>query len=534
MMSKAEDVIYLTWAPPIEPESCFKERLRKMPGGDTSVRYYECTEEECYAHQAAINSAKFWHKRMPLIIKVLTWRWSQYLIHALHRFIDYIPTELILDHIQWLYVGYCCSSSDKEIILINSTKNKYLSWGRARYMRKNVYNDNVATRRLFSISISVQSLAHRIKDDVMEMQSVIKSNGRGEALSNQIISIRQRISSAIRLSLKDPSKLGTITELIRLVSINFNKYSGADFKHHPFYLHTNKLNDIRTRIIELLSNTLKRLNNDNPADIIEGGEYCLHTLIPKMWKEYHNLQMLIIVLERDGYYNKLVATQIVQSFPKGSNERPLVASKLRQEGRIPSEKSMRTQLQWCETQLDCCEMGKPIINQRWNNKRGRKRKSKAIDCWIGTLLMDLYPVEMIKSEIRNPYRGELMTPIITMELFSTAKRVDLCDYLGERKNVRLYFCPKQFPIPFEYDKSWDSQSFQRVKWFIEYSSMQGDSPVRYNGKERGRARFRCMHYKEGKRCPFSFIVKVDMYGYYIDIYNEEYDTFIGCEFHEHK
>lgn len=211
MMSKAEDVIYLTWAPPIEPESSFKERLRKMPGGDISVRYYECTEEECYAHQAAINSAKFWYKRMPLIIKVLSWRWSQYLMHTLHREIEYISTELIIDsipyHINHTDKGILITTTkDKEEILMNSTKTKYLAWFWARYIRKNVDNDDVATRRLFSVSISIHSLAHTIKAYVMHIQSMIKSNDSiDETPNDQIISIGQRISSAISLSLKDPS-----------------------------------------------------------------------------------------------------------------------------------------------------------------------------------------------------------------------------------------------------------------------------------------------------------------------------------------
>jgi len=34
------------------------------------------------------------------------------------------------------------------------------------------------------------------------------------------------------------------------------------------------------------------------------------------------------------------------------------------------------QLKWCETPLDMCSpgIGRPIIDQRWNNKGGRKRK----------------------------------------------------------------------------------------------------------------------------------------------------------------
>ena len=151
----------------------------------------------------------------------------------------------------------------------------------------------------------------------MHIQSMIKSNDSiDEPPNDQIISIGQRILSAISLSLKDPSiNVGTIVELLRLVSINFNKYSGAELKHHPYNLHTNKLNNLRLTLIEILSDALERFKNDNPADIIEGAEYCLHTLLPKMWKIYHNIQMLIITFERDGYYSRLVAMQIVNSTP---------------------------------------------------------------------------------------------------------------------------------------------------------------------------------------------------------------------------
>ena len=66
--------------------------------------------------------------------------------------------------------------------------------------------------------------------------------------------------------------------------------------------------------------------------------------------------------------------------PKGSNERSSVTTKLRQEGHIPSEKSMRRLMQWCETSMDSCTLGRPIIDQRWNNKGGRKRKCKQEEC----------------------------------------------------------------------------------------------------------------------------------------------------------
>jgi len=48
-----------------------------------------------------------------------------------------------------------------------------------------------------------------------------------------------------------------------------------------------------------------------PNNITEGGEYILQNLIPLMSNEYHKIQCLIIivVVDKDGYYNKSIATQ---------------------------------------------------------------------------------------------------------------------------------------------------------------------------------------------------------------------------------
>jgi hypothetical protein len=130
----------------------------------------------------------------------------------------------------------------------------------------------------------------------------------------------------------------------------------------------------------------------------------------------------------------------------------------------------------------------------------------------------------------------MIVPIITLDLFATAKRVDICDYLWSKKDIRLYFCPKQFPAPLDKDKAWEVDSFKRLRWFIRQSSIQGDSPVVYNGSNKSNttARFRCTQCKGGnERCPFSFIVRADQYGYYIYHYNHEEDTYVGWRYHEH-
>ena len=48
------------------------------------------------------------------------------------------------------------------------------------------------------------------------------------------------------------------------------------------------------------------------------GEYCLQSnILPKMWNEHLNIQNLITIVAKEGYYNKSVAIQIVKSFEKG-------------------------------------------------------------------------------------------------------------------------------------------------------------------------------------------------------------------------
>ena len=84
--------------------------------------------------------------------------------------------------------------------------------------------------------------------------------------------------------------------------------------------------------------------------------------------------------------------------------------------------------------------------------------------------------------------------------FSLQKKVDVCDYLQIQKHTRLYFCPKQFCVPFNLDNAWDSDSFRRLKWFIEHSSAQGNSAVKCDdrGKEKSKNRWGRWEYVGGR------------------------------------
>ena len=242
--------------------------------------------------------------------------------------------------------------------------------------------------------------------------------------------------------------MGKLNLLLHLVSLHFGKAPGANLQHSPYHLHKYKLNGIRLRFNNILTDISEicdtKLNEknltDNAADILEGGERIIQSLLPMMSNECHQIQCLITVVKKDGYYDKFVATQIVKSFPKGSGLRATVSTALREEGRIPSERSMSRQLQWCETPMSSCKMERPITDQRWVNKGGRKRKGLSGE-WLGSVFLDVYPVEIRLAERSSRPYDELMTPIITLDLFSTAKRVDVCDYIHEKMDVRLYFCP---------------------------------------------------------------------------------------------
>ena len=533
--SNPERIIFRTWVPPEEPAHTYNERLRKL-GKELMDAIHG--GRDFHAEKKALESAKFWRKRMPFLRKLLMWGFSQYIANACYR-LDYLPTDLIMEMVQYLshYATYCI---DVGGVFIETTQNKYLEWKFARHIPKNIYDNNTATRRLFFLTLSLHSFAKTVERNFMAIKStMLLDGGRLGADNEKVLLARQKILSAVELNLQDPSHVGTIAELLRLVSLNFKKYAGVDSKHHPFNLHSQKLDGIRFRVTTHFSKIQElfdtKLNEEsmskNTKETIEEVEYCIQDIMTKISTEHANIKELITVVETDGFFSKSVSVQIVQSFPKGSSERASTTSILRKEGKIPSEKSMRQLLKWCET--------RPIVDQRWKRERGRKRKTIYSGTWIGSIMIDTHPIEMKETKWDwTPNRwDELMTPIITMDLFSTAKRIDLCNFLLKREFTRLYFCPKQFSVPFDLKRAFEVDSFKRLKWFIEYSSAQGNSPVKYqdsSGKSIEKsARFRCKCYIKKKHCPFSFYVKADQYGYYLHNYNHEQKKFVGWKCHEH-
>jgi hypothetical protein len=220
---------------------------------------------------------------------------------------------------------------------------------------------------------------------------------RAKTISNA----RERIEYVIKTA-------DNILAMLRRVSLYFKtSYSSAP-THNPYYLHSTKLNGIILRLegalahIEELFHSKVNEKNLNltiaPNVITEGGEYILQNLIPLISNEYHKIQCLIIIVDKDGYYNKSIATQIIQTFPKGSSGRAIITKALYKEGRIPSERATSRLMKWYETRLKGCEMSQPIIEQSWHNKRGRKRKAINSGKWMGSLFVDIHPIKMRREK----------------------------------------------------------------------------------------------------------------------------------------
>ena len=300
-------------------------------------------------------------------------------MHNIRYRIDYLPSDLLMELIQHRW-DLAVPRLDLGGVFVETTRNKCLHWIFAGHMPKKVYSDSIAMRRLFFVIIALHSSAKRIEKHMIAIKSIVSTKEDGSLPDKKISLARQKIIGTTKDVLLDPSPWGTISELLRLISLNFKKYAEDISKHHPFHLHTVKLNAIRTRLTSQFTQILEfcdtKLNDknpiNNPREIIKQVEECLQNFIAEISNEYHNIKDLIIVVDKYGFYSRSVATEIVQSFPKGSNKRAIASKMLFKEGRIPSEISMRRQLKWCETNLDSCKLSKPTIDQRWNRERGRK------------------------------------------------------------------------------------------------------------------------------------------------------------------
>ena len=132
-------IYYLPWIPPEDLDSDYRARIKLLHKRIRNAG----SEEEYNIRKKALASAKFWRDRVPYIVKIL----KREYMHALNR-LDYLPSHLLLDTI---HGGRYTQCVDRGGVLIKSVKNKHLEWWRvASDLPKNIYDINIAMRRLFS------------------------------------------------------------------------------------------------------------------------------------------------------------------------------------------------------------------------------------------------------------------------------------------------------------------------------------------------------------------------------------------------
>lgn len=76
------------YIPPEEPASVYRKRIAALWDACVAAP----TTEEANAFRAAMNSARLWRKRRPIVIKMLTTTWKQF-IEQVRNCIEYLPMK---------------------------------------------------------------------------------------------------------------------------------------------------------------------------------------------------------------------------------------------------------------------------------------------------------------------------------------------------------------------------------------------------------------------------------------------------------
>jgi len=322
----------------------------------------------------------------------------------------------------------------------------------------------------------------------------------------------------------DTDKYGTLREHMKV----FDIFSDKKFEHHPFHYHKTILLGVEAQLkfhlteAIRLCDILSQIRDENMEDQMEQriftAEYMMYSLIPQLRNIAQTIRKLIIV-SKDGYYSKTHASDIAMLYRKNSTERLHIITQMAKNRCVPSKKALYDV-------INTRENGLMFTEEEWS-KRGRKRKHGCVQdcsleeenkCFIGRFELALIRVD---SVVKN------------MEFYSPPKMVYICDHIGKDKEQFLvfYFSPIQFPTPADLTHAGTGAVFESLKSYIEYASEKGGSPVVCRSYKPGCKKFVCKH---SKNCKFSFLVKWDMFGYYIPLMNKERTVYIGCEFHNHS
>ena len=321
----------------------------------------------------------------------------------------------------------------------------------------------------------------------------------------------------------------------------FDIFSKPEFEHHPFHYHKFILLGVEAQLKFHLTeaiglcNNLKKIRDENNLIIVDReeqliftAEYILYSLIPELHKLTKTIRKLIII-SRDGYYSKTHASNIALLYRKNSGERQKVITQMVKNKCVPSKKALYEV-------INTRENGLMFVEEEWG-KGGRRKEYGCVQsawleednkCFLGRFELALIPVEYRgKHQKSKSLRPQ---PEIGMLLGAPPKLVYICDHIRKNKYDRFYFSPVQFPTPNDLTGAGTGDVFKSLKSYIEYASEKGGSPVVCSSYKPGCKKFVCKH---SKNCKFSFLVKWDVYGYYIHLHNG-ISGYIGCEYHNHN
>ena len=298
-------------------------------------------------------------------------------------------------------------------------------------------------------------------------------------------------------------------ELVEGLIKVFEEYSTNDC--HPYFEHKSKLIQLRDGLRHSWGAVRGRLFTHSLGFQIQPYVYTYQVygiaalvrhyrdaVLPELHSWAVSLRDLVLVFDENGKYSRSITLKIVKRFPPGSPKRHEAIIRLDQEGRA-ARSSVYEELK----RESVCKM---TVHDEWKRCHHHNKARR--------ILIDLCPVQTTMNEINKKCRFE--TAHVTMDIFSP-ECFDL-SLLNSWEGYRFYFCPRRFPPPYDANKIWDCESFNRLRWYIKHCSEKGDSPVYYNGGKEGLTRrFRCTRKNiAGKGCKYGFSVSCDMlYGYYI-------------------
>lgn len=282
---------------------------------------------------------------------------------------------------------------------------------------------------------------------------------------------------------------------------------------------------------------------------------------------------------RDTKYTKQQCLYIIKSTTvKGSEERGKLISFMVKWNLVPSKSALYQLLQRDED-------GLPIGDNNWGLKehdqdtQEREPFEKIVSDTISMMPSPpaLPPVSTTKMLIKDEaarlgesakinirgmvgWKGRLRLPVTPVRFcdhlhrtnLSSPTFVDICQYIGScdiydgKKYIRhieryeriqkLYFNQKWYKPPNDMDYGGESTTFGQLKSNIRSISEEEGSPVICSGgsKKNHYKIFTCNKNKHGhhKKCPFSFQVRWDEFGYYIHLLpsmKHFYRT--GCSWH---